>query len=188
VGGDALVFFDGFAGSSLDPAWTDDRSQFSLSGGSLVFDHPGDTTARSLQRGMGTDVLVSTRFLFTAWGVDGNSNVNQNLFIGVRGNADNDDDVRCSARRASTGGNATSVAYFKYADASAPVTTVPAPMTLGTSYRLITMVRGSQIECSIGSAKITGSGVPVVNGFLRIRIRNIALQIQNIVAYRIGSP
>ena len=75
---------------------------------------PGDTTARSLQRGMGTDVLVNTRFAFTAWGVDGDANLNQNLFIGVRGNSSNGEDVRCSARRASTGTNATSVAYFDY--------------------------------------------------------------------------
>jgi hypothetical protein len=32
------------------------------------------------------------------------------------------------------------------------------------------------------------TGVPIRNGFLQIRIRNIALRIQNIVAYQLGSP
>ena len=52
---------------------------------------PATPIERTLQRGMGTDVLVNTRFTFTAWGVDGNANLNQNLFIGVRG--------RCHQRR-----------------------------------------------------------------------------------------
>lgn len=187
--GDSLLFFDAFAGSSLDPAWTDDRSVFSVAGGNLVFDRPGDTDVRSLRRGMGTHVLVNTRFTFVKWGVDGDADVNQNLFIGVRGNASNGDDVRCSARRASTGANTTSVAYFEHGDASAPATTVPTPLLLGTSYRLITMVRGSEIECSIGAARINMSGVPTVNnGFLQIRVRNIAVHIQNIVAYQLAAP
>jgi hypothetical protein len=185
--GDALLFFDGFASPTLDPAWTDDRSIFSVAGGDLIFERPGDTTARSLQRGMGTDVLVNTTFAFTAWGVDGNPNINQNLFIGVRGNA-NDEDVRCSARRASTGGNATSVGYFRYADANTPADTVDTTLALGTTYRLTTMVRGPQIECRIGTARLSATGVPTVNGFLRIRVRNIGLRIRNIVAYRLGSP
>ena len=87
--GDSLLFFDGFSSPTLNPAWTDDRSIFTVAGGDLVFDRPGDTTARSLQRGMGTDVLVNTSFTFTAWGIDGNANLNQNLFIGVRGNSSN---------------------------------------------------------------------------------------------------
>jgi hypothetical protein len=186
--GDSLLFFDGFASSTLASAWTADRSVFSVARGDLVFDRPGDTTARSLQRGMGTDVVVNTRFAFSAWGVDGDADVNQNLFISVRGNASNDDDVRCSARRASTGGNVTSVAYFSYGEAPAPALTIPTPLALGTSYKLTTMVRGSQLECSIGTAKITATGVPVRNGFLRIRVRNIGLRIQSIVAYQLGSP
>jgi hypothetical protein len=186
--GDSLLFFDGFAGTTLAPAWTADRNVFSVAGGDLVFDRPGDTTARSLQRGMGTDVVVNTRFAFSAWGVDGDANVNQNLFISVRGNAATDEDARCSARRASTGGNATSVAYFSYGEAPAPALTIPTPLTLGTSYRLTTMVRGSQLDCSIGAAKINATGLPVRNGFLRIRVRNIGLHIQSIVAYQLGSP
>jgi hypothetical protein len=186
--GDSLLFFDGFASSTLDPAWTADRSVFSVAGGTLVFDRPGDTTARSLQRGMGTDVLVNTRFTFINWGIDGDPDINQNLFIGVRGNSSNGDDLRCAARRASTGSNATSVAYFAYGDAAAPATTVPTAMGLGTSYRLITMVRGSQVECSIGAARISMTGAPIRSGFLQIRIRNVDLRIQNIVAYQLGSP
>jgi hypothetical protein len=186
--GDALLFFDGFASSTLDPAWTADRAAFSVAGGNLVFNRPGDTTALSLQRGLGTDVLVNTRFTFINWGVDGDPDVNQNLFIGVRGNASNGDDVRCAARRASTGDNATSVAYFRYGDADAPATTVPIAMALGATYRLTTMVRGTQIECSIGAARISMTGVPNRNGFLQVRVRNVALQVQNIVAYQLGSP
>jgi hypothetical protein len=186
-GGDSLLFFDGFATSTLDPAWTADRSSFSVTGGALVFDRPGDNTARSLQRGMGTDVLVNTTFAFLAWGSDSDPGINQNLFIGVRGNASGDD-VRCSARRSSTSGNATSVAYFSYGDSAAPATTVPAPLALGTTYRLTTVVRGPQVECSLGAARISMGGVPIVNGFLRIRVRNVALQIQSIVAYQLGAP
>ena len=59
---------------------------------------------------------------------------------------------------AGTGSNDTSVAYFAYAVAAAPATTVPTVMDLGTSYRLTTMVRGSQIDCSIGDAKISATG------------------------------
>ena len=95
---------------------------------------------RSLQRGIGTDVLVDTRFTFIDWGIDGDADMNQNLFIGVRGDSSNGDDVRCAARRASTGSNATSVAYFAYGDDAAPATTVPTALGLGTSYRLTTMV------------------------------------------------
>jgi hypothetical protein len=185
--GDSLLFFDGFASSTLDPAWTADRASYSVAGGELVFDHPGDTTARSLQRGMGTDVFVDTRFTFVAWGSDIDPSVNQNLFIGVRGNASGDD-VRCSARRTSGSGNVTSVAYFSYANAAAPATTVPTPLDLGTAYRLTTMVRGPQIECGLGAARITMTGVPTVDGFLQIRIRNVSLHIQSIVAYKLGSP
>jgi hypothetical protein len=186
--GDSLLFFDGFASSALDPAWTADRSAFSVSGGGLVFDRPGDTGARSLQRGMGTDVIVDTRFSFTAWGSDADPSINQNLFIGVRGDPANGDDVRCSARRSSGSGNPTSVAYFAYANASAPATTVPTPLALGTSYRLTTMVRGSQIECGLGTARINMGGVPSRDGFIQIRVRNVALRIQSIVAYKLGSP
>jgi hypothetical protein len=186
--GDSLLLFDGFASSTLAPAWTADRAAFSVAGGDLVFDRPGDTTARSLQRGMGTDVLVNTRFTFINWGIDGDPDVNQNLFIGVRGNSSNGDDVRCAARRSSTGSNATSVAYFAYGDSAAPATTVPTAIDLGTSYRLITMVQGSQVECSMGAARISMTGVPTRTGFLQIRIRNVALRIQNIVAYQVGSP
>ena len=39
---------------------------------------PARTTVRSLQRGMGTDVLVDTRFTFIAWGIDGDADVNKN--------------------------------------------------------------------------------------------------------------
>jgi len=136
---------------------------------------------------MGTDVLVNTTFAFLAWGSDSDPGINQNLFIGVRGNASGDD-VRCSARRSSTSGNATSVAYFSYGDSAAPATTVPAPLALGTTYRLTTVVRGPQVECSLGAARISMGGVPIVNGFLRIRVRNVALQIQSIVAYQLGAP
>ena len=132
--GDSRLFFDGFASSTLDPAWTADRSVFSVAGGNLVFDRPGDTTARSLQRGMGTDVLVNTRSTFINWGINGDPDINQNLFIGVRGNSSNGDDVRCAARRAGTGSDATSVAYFAYGDSAAPATTVPTAIALGTSY------------------------------------------------------
>jgi hypothetical protein len=82
--GDSLLFFDGFASATLASAWTADRSAFSVAGGDLVFDHADETTARSLQRGMGTGVLVDTRFTFIDWGVDGDPDVNQNLFIGAR--------------------------------------------------------------------------------------------------------
>jgi hypothetical protein len=186
--GDALLFFDGFASATLASAWTADRSAFSVAGGDLVFDHPGETTVRSLQRGMGADVLVDTRFTFIAWGVDGDPDVNQNLFIGVRGDSSSGDDVRCAARRASTGGNPTSVAYFAYGDSNAPATTVPTVLDLGTSYRLITAVLGSQIDCSIGAARISMPGVPSRDGFLQIRVRNLALRIQSIAAYKLGSP
>ena len=187
-GGDSLLFFDGFATSTLNPAWTDEDDVFSVAGGALVFNHPGDTTAYSLQRGMGSDVLVNTTFAFTAWGVDGDSGLNQNLFIGVRVDPDTDDDVRCSARRASTGGNPTSVAYFRYGYDDEPTSTLSTPMTLGTTYRLTTRVEGPKIDCSIGGSKLSADGVPTMNGFVQIRIRNIALRIQNIVVYRIGSP
>jgi hypothetical protein len=185
--GDSLLFFDGFVGSTLDPAWTEDPEYFSVAGGNLVFNNPGRTTARSLRRGMVTDVLVNTRFRFTAWGVDGNATVNQNLFIGVRGE-DDGDDVRCSARRISVAPYTTSVGYFAHGEEDAPATTVPTPLALGTPYSLITMVRGSQIECSMLATKISASGVPNINGVIQIRIRNVALQIQSIAAYRIGSP
>jgi hypothetical protein len=187
--GDSLLFFDGFVGSTLDPAWTGgDRSSFSVAGGDLVFDHPGDTNVRAVTRGMGTDVLVNTRFTFVRWGVDGDPNLNQNLFIDVRRNSSTDEDVRCSARRGSTGGNPTSVAYFQYSESGQPATTVPTPIALGTSYRLTTMVRGSQVECTLGAARISMGGVPVRNGTLQIRVRNIAVHVQNIVAYQLGSP
>jgi hypothetical protein len=186
--GDSLLFFDGFAGSTLDQAWTADRAVFSVAGGDLVFDHPGDTTARSLQRGMGTDVLVNIRFTFVDWGSDSDPSVNQNLFFGVRGNAANGDDVRCAARRSSSSGNVTSVAYFSYGNSSAPATTVPAPLDLGTTYRLTTMARGSQVECGLAAARISMTGVPTVNGFLQVRVRNIAVHIHDIVAYHLGSP
>jgi hypothetical protein len=186
--GDSLLFFDGFASPTLDPAWTADRTSFSVAGGDLVFDHPGDTTARSLRRGMGTDVVVNARFAFIHWGTDGDANLNQNLFIGVRTNASTDEDVRCSARRASTGANLTSVAYFAYGNSTAPATTVPAALALGTTYRLNTMVRGGQIECTVGAARLSSTGVPVRNGLLQIRVRNVALRIQNVVAYQLGPP
>jgi hypothetical protein len=32
------------------------------------------------------------------------------------------------------------------------------------------------------------TGVPIRSGFLQIRVRNVALRIQNIVAYQLGSP
>jgi hypothetical protein len=187
-GGDSLLFFDGFASSTLDPAWTADRSAYSVAGGDLLFDRPGDTTPRSLQRGMGTDVLVDTRFTFVAWGSDSDPSVNQNLFIGVRGNAGSGDDVRCAARRSSSSGNETSVAYFEYGDSSAPSTTMAAPMVLGTPYRLTTAARGPRAECGVGSVRISAAGVPVVDGFLRIRVRNVALRVHNIVAYKLGAP
>jgi hypothetical protein len=192
--GDSLLFFDGFARSSLDPAWTEDDQSFSLAGGSLVFDRPGSTTPRSLRRGMGIDVLVNTRFTFVKWGVDGDPNTNQNLFIGVRGTPDDgdaddeDEDVRCSARRASTDGNTTSVAYFRYGNSDTLASSVPTPLVLGTPYQLTTMVRGSQGACSIGAARINLTGVASHEGFLQIRVRNIAVHIQSIVAYRFGPP
>jgi hypothetical protein len=187
--GDALLFFDGFARPPLDPAWTADRALFSVAGGALVFDRPGDTTARSLQRGMGTDVLVNTTFTVLEWGSDSDTSVNHNLFIGLRGNATNDDDVRCSARRSSSSGHVTSLAYFKYGDSDMPATTVPAAIALGTTYRLTTAARGSQVQCGMGAAAITATGVPSRNGFLRIRVRNVFdLRIQNIVAYQLASP
>jgi hypothetical protein len=185
--GDSLLFFDGFASSTLDPAWTAERSAFSVSGGALVFERPGDTTARSLQRGMGTDVLVNTTFAFLAWGSDSDPSINQNLFVGVRGSTSGDD-VRCSARRSSSSGNATSVAYFSYGNSAAPATTIPAPLALGTTYRLTTMVRGSEVECGLGAARINMTGAPVLDGVIQIRVRNVALRIQNIVAYRLRSP
>jgi hypothetical protein len=80
------------------------------------------------------------------------------------------------------------VAFFKYGDPSEPVTTVPTTMDLGTTYRLATQVRGSQVQCSIGAAKIDMTDAPIPSGFLQIRVRNISLRIQNIVAYRLGSP
>jgi hypothetical protein len=65
------------------------QAAYAIAGGELVFDHPGDTSARSLQRGMGTDVLVDTRFTFVEWGSDRDVGINQNLVIGVRGNPAN---------------------------------------------------------------------------------------------------
>jgi hypothetical protein len=187
--GDSLLFFDGFSNSTLDPAWTGaDRPYFSVAGGDLVFDHFGDTVVRFLQRGTGSDVLVNTRFTFTRWGVDGNATLNQNLFIGVRRSDSAKKDIRCSARRASTGGNATSVAYFEYGDSGEPATTAPTPMALGTTYRLTTLARGSQLECSIGAARISVPDVLVQTGALQLRVRNISVRVQNIVAYRLGSP
>ncbi|HEY0713622.1 MAG TPA: hypothetical protein VGF45_13165, partial [Polyangia bacterium] len=62
--GDSLLFFDGFAASTLDAAWTGDRAMFTVAGGALVFDRAGDTTSRSLQRGVATDVVVNTTFSF----------------------------------------------------------------------------------------------------------------------------
>jgi hypothetical protein len=188
--GDSLLFFDGFVGSTLDPAWDpdqDDDDYFDVVGGNLVFDNPNSTTARSLRRGMATDVLVNTRFRFLAWGVDGNKDINQNLFIGVRAESDGDD-VRCSARRDSILPNPTSVGYFRHGYATTPTTTVDTPLALATNYSLITMVRGPDIECRIGATKISMTGVPdVIDGSIQLRIRNIALQIQSIAAYRIGS-
>jgi hypothetical protein len=187
--GDSLLFFDAFAGSTLDPAWTgNDRSEFSVSGGDLVFDHPGNTDVRYVKRGMGTNVLVNTRFAFINWGVDGDPKINQNLFIGVRRDDGADKDVRCSARRASTGGNATSVAYFEYTTDLQPAATMPTPLALRTTYRLTTMVQGTQIECTLGTAKLTRTGVPFQPGSLQIRVRNIAVRVLNIVAYQLGSP
>jgi hypothetical protein len=188
--GDSLLFFDGFVGSTLDPAWNPDDGDddyFDVAGGNLVFNNPGSTTVRSMRRGMATDVLVNTRFRFVAWGVDGNADINQNLFIGVRGESDGDD-VRCSARRDSVRPNPTSVGYFRHGYATTPTTTVETPLALATSYSLITMVRGADIECRLGATKINMSGVPNINGFIQIRIRNIALHIQSVTAYRIGSP
>jgi hypothetical protein len=185
--GDSLLFFDGFTGPTLDPVWTGDRAQFSVAGGELVFDHAGSDSARFLRRGMGTDVFVSTRFTVVKWGSDSDPDVNQNLFIGVRV-ASNGDDVRCAARRTSSSGNVTSLSYLKYGDAIAPVTVVPTPIDLGTSYRLTTLVRGPQIECGLGPARINMTGVPVVSGSLQIRARNITLHVQSIVAYQLGSP
>lgn len=187
--GDSLLFFDGFASSSLDPAWTGtERSFYSVAGGDLIFNHPGETTVRTLQRGMGTNVLVNTRFTFTSWGVDGNPTLNQNLFIAVRRDSGQDKDLRCSARRASTGGNTTSVAYFEFATDREPAATTPIPLALGTSYRLTTTARGPQMECRLGFAAVGASGVPVLNGPLQIRVRNIAVRIHDIVAYQLGSP
>ncbi|HEY0708740.1 MAG TPA: hypothetical protein VGG33_18175 [Polyangia bacterium] len=188
-GGDSLLFFDGFAGGAIDPAWTGDRSLFSLSGGSLIFDRPGDSSVRSLQRGMATDVVVNTTFSFVGWGNDNDASINQNLFVCVRGDDDDDeDDVRCSARRSSASPNSTSVAYFAYGDAVSPATTMPITLALGTTYRLTTLARGTQVECGIGSAKINMGGVPSVNGFVRIRVRNIGVAVRNVVAYKLGSP
>ena len=190
--GDSLLFFDGFVGSTLDPAWDpdgDDDDYFDVAGGNLVFNNPGSTTVRSMRRGMATDVLVNTRFRFVAWGVDGNKDINQNLFIGVRAESDGDD-VRCSARRDSILPNPTSVGYFRHGYATTPTTTVETPLALATNYSLITMVRGPNIECRIGATKINMTGVPedIEDGFIQLRVRNIALHIQSIAAYRIGSP
>jgi hypothetical protein len=97
--------------------------------------------------------------------------------------------VRCAARRSSSNGNVTSVAYFKYGDSTASATTVPTPIDHGTSYRLTTLARGSQFEGRLGTAaKISVAGVPSLNGLLQIRVRNIALHIHDIVAYQLGSP
>ena len=185
--GDAMLLFDGFSSSTLDAGWTADRSSFAVANGDLVFDHPGDTTARSLQRGMGSDVVVRTRFTFTKWGVDGNADINQNLFVGVRA-ASTDEDVRCSARRTSTNGNVTGVAYFSFGNSDAPATTSPTPLDLATPYQLTTLVQGAQVECSIGATKISAGGAPIRSGFFQIRVRNIALHVQSIIAYQIGSP
>ena len=187
--GDSLLFFDGFSGSTLDPAWDADDADydyFSVGGGNLVFNNPGSTTQRSLRRGSATDVLVDTRFNFVAWGVDGDPTKNQNLFIGVRSTSSGGADVRCSARRSSVSPYTTSVAYFRYDYADNPTTTSPAPMSLGTPYRLLTMVRGQQIQCRLAGAMITADGVPDQSGTVQLRIRNVALHIQSIAAYRFG--
>ena len=96
--------------------------------------------------------------------------------------------MRCSARRASTGGNATSVAYFKYGDDEKPATTIATPINLGTSYRLTTMVRGSQFECSIGAAKINVAACPSATACFRSAFATSAVRVHNIVAYQLGSP
>jgi hypothetical protein len=190
-GGDALVFFDGFSGSTLDPAWVakeGERSDFSLAGGNLVFNRPGDTDVRALQRGTATDVLVAAKFTFVAWGVEGDATKNMNLFICARGDSQQRD-VRCSARRSAVSPFTTSVGYFDHGDANTPEATLDTPLGLGTPYTLTTMVRGSQIECGIGAAKLNRSGVPNVNnGFIQIRVRNVRLHVHSIAAYRIGSP
>jgi hypothetical protein len=190
-GGDSLLFFDGFVGSTLDPAWDPadgDEDYFDVAGGNLEFNHPTSTTVRSMRRGGATDVLVNTRFRFVAWGIDGNKAINQNLFVGVRADS-NGDDVRCSARRDSIRPNPTSVGYFRHGYADEPTTTVETTLQLATNYSLITLVRGPDIECRIGATKINMTGVPVdTDGYIQLRIRNIAVHIQSIAAYRIGSP
>jgi hypothetical protein len=188
AGGDSLLFFDGFAGASLDPAWTDGAEYFSVAGGDLVFNRPSDLEPRWLQREMGTDVFVDTRFTFTAWGVDGDAKVNQNLFVDVRGDEREDDDIRCSARRSSVKPNQTSVAYFDYGDSSEPEITITTPLELGMPYRLTTKAHGSELECAIGDAKINVSGVPIEDGYLQLRVRNVALRVHNIAAYQLGAP
>jgi hypothetical protein len=153
-----------------------------------VFNRGNDTNAYSLRRGVATDVLVSARFTFVAWGVEGDATKNMNLFVCVRG--DNQErDVRCSARRSAVSPFTTSVGYFDHGDPDTPEATKDTPLGLATPYTLNTMVRGPQIECGIGAAKINASGVPnVTNGFIQIRARNVALRVHSIAAYRIGSP
>jgi hypothetical protein len=136
---------------------------------------------------MATDVLVNTRFTFVAWGVEGDATKNMNLFVCVRGD-DDEDDVRCSARRSAVSPFTTSVGYFRHGFVDSPTNMKDTPLVLATPYSLITMVRGSQIECGIGSTKLNATGVPIVtDGFIQIRVRNVALHVHSIIAYRIGS-
>lgn len=182
-GGDSLLFFDGFSTGSLDPAWTSERSDFSVAGGALVYDQPGESAAHAVRRAMGNDVFVAAKLTITGW-VD--ASANHDLWIGVRGDATSGDDARCSARRSSS--NVTSLAYFSYGNSDAPYTTMSASLELGTGYELTAFAHGTQMACGLGSAQLGASNLPSQDGFLQIRARNIRVEIDSVVAYRIGAP
>ncbi|HEY0713782.1 MAG TPA: hypothetical protein VGF45_13975, partial [Polyangia bacterium] len=90
--------------------------------------------------------------------------------------------------RNSTAPNTTSVAYFEHGDPASPVATVPIPFALGSPYRITTLVQGGRIECVIDAAKISRTGVPSLNGAIRLRVRNLGVSIKNVVAYNVGAP
>jgi hypothetical protein len=181
AGGDSLLFFDGFEGSSLDPGWTGDRSKFALDGGFLIYDSADDDEYAILRRDSAGDVLVLVNFELVRWSA---ADENRNLWVGVRGDAA-DNAYRCSVRRDSDG--QTMIAFFTFGDISAPASTQALSIDVGSTYRLAARAQGTEMECRVGSSSLIQGSIMSAAGLIEIRARRAAVRLHSAVAYRLGS-
>lgn|GEM_PF-7126581 len=181
LAGDAVLFFDAFAGTRLDSAWSGNRNATTVSGGDLHFDLTTAGGDYNIQRPGVLDVEVVVRFTITAWAP---GSLNRNFWVGVRA-ATNKDAYACSARKQAD--DETSLAFFEYAKYGTPSAKVKTPLDLNIPYIIRVRIKGSQLSCELNNVRHNVAGVDGTNTFVQLGARQLSVHVASVTVYALGN-